>query len=185
MMQEEGGEYTPDDFVRLQMIGKLCVGSVLDVGAGPGYLVRYLPFDNKYLGVDIDTVNDIHYSSAYSLEFEDGYFDTVVLAEVLEHLTRPVHALLEAYRVAAKRIVISVPNPWDMDQMASLLRHGYNIQNPNHVALYGDNEIQSLCKYFMHKKIAVHRFYTRIPGIEWTCPIRTIFGRWNIYVVDL
>jgi ubiquinone/menaquinone biosynthesis C-methylase UbiE len=49
------------------------------------------------------------HASAHRLPFEDGQFDLVVAAEVLEHLPDPVQGLAEMARVGRRHLVLSVP----------------------------------------------------------------------------
>ena len=56
----------------------------------------------KDLGNEAQPVNDrvdFELADATSLPFPDEQFDTVILAEILEHLTHPVRVLAEARRV--------------------------------------------------------------------------------------
>ena len=57
-------------------------------------------------------------ADACKLPFLDRSFDTVVCAEVLEHIRPMGEALSEAIRVAKKKIIISYPisSFWDMDE---------------------------------------------------------------------
>ena len=185
-MQEPGVEYTKGDHLRLQMIAKLCKGTVLDVGAGDGILAEYYP-KHLYTGVDENPRGPlVKFGDAYNLHFEDWSFETVVLAEVLEHMVHPVDVLAEVGSIATKQIVISVPNPYNLDQIASVLHNKHNIVNVNHVAMYGDNEIRSLCRQAsLGDTIIPYRTYTKIPGLNWLSPIKSMFGEWNIYVVTL
>lgn len=52
----------------------------------------------------------IKQESVYALERKNDEFDTVLLLEVLEHLDNYELALSEIFRVAKKRVIISVPN---------------------------------------------------------------------------
>jgi len=52
----------------------------------------------------------VHLMDAHNLQFPDNSFDTVMMIETLEHLPEPLVALHEAYRVASKNVIISVPN---------------------------------------------------------------------------
>lgn len=181
--QEPGVKYTRSDLIRLKFIAKLCSGNVLDVGCGSGELRKYLPEGTEYIGVDTEPSGKCYYGSAYSLFFKNKSFDTVVLSEILEHLENPLQVLEEVKRITRDKVIISVPNPYNLDQIASVLVHQDNIYNPNHINLFGDNEIRSLCFNAGFTYFGPRRFYTKIPGLNWLSPIRSCFGEWSIYEV--
>ncbi len=51
------------------------------------------------------------------LPFGAGSFDTVLMFEVLEHVLSPDRILSEAFRVARKNVLITVPNAEGIEQM--------------------------------------------------------------------
>jgi SAM-dependent methyltransferase len=95
---------------------------ILDVGCGLGAYVRKLRlFSPDVYGVDIDPakvaraqreLEHIALAPAEELPFPDGFFDVVLLHEVLEHVEDDHRAVSEAYRVtrAGGRVVVFVPN---------------------------------------------------------------------------
>jgi SAM-dependent methyltransferase len=85
-------------------------GSVLDVGCRDRRLARHLPPSTHYVGVDLAPPADVIANAEEPLPFEDDSFDTVVLADVLEHLNDPHLALDEALRVARSAVVVLLPN---------------------------------------------------------------------------
>ena len=131
-VQEEGGielpvllstYMQPHQEARIQWLKERTEGTVLDVGCSWGYLVTRL---NGQAGVDINpNLLDIGRLLAPQVEFteadarnlyqfEDNSYDTVVIAETLEHLewTIGVHtAIGEAKRVARKKVLVTVPAP--------------------------------------------------------------------------
>lgn len=183
MKQDAGGEYTYGDYKRLKMVAEMCVGDVLDVGCGGGKLKDYLPENCKYTGIDILPSGNGIYGSVYKLDCFHQTFDTVTFLEILEHLEHPLDALIEIRKVVKKKLIISVPNPYNMDQIASVLHNKINIENSNHITLFGDNEIRNLCFTAGFVFVKPIRFYTKIPGINWLSPIKSCFGEWSIYEV--
>lgn len=95
---------------------------ILDVGCGLGMYVRQLRrFSDEVYGVDVDpdkiaaasaTLPNLQVAPAEALPFPDGYFDVVLLHEVLEHVADDRQAVREAYRCLRPggRIVIFAPN---------------------------------------------------------------------------
>lgn len=95
--------------------------SVLDVGCGTGLPLALMKacfpvldvrgcepnddarpiWDSRKLQVDI--------ASATALPYEDDQFDTVVCSHVLEHINEEHTAIREMARVAAKRLLVVVP----------------------------------------------------------------------------
>lgn len=114
-------------FARLVTLSKLLTGTVLDVGSGPGALACLYKGLVVSLDISVEALRGVEecaerfgvrrslpkvVASAFKLPFGCYTFDTVVLAELLEHYTLAESDLLlrEASRVARERIVVSVPN---------------------------------------------------------------------------
>jgi len=101
---------------------------ILDIGCGPGIICQ-LASEKKgvtdvhgldlqddaltaaQLNVKSDRVR-FHCGFAEELPFEDGYFNTAVMGEVLEHVYDEKKAVREAYRILQHRgvIIVTVPN---------------------------------------------------------------------------
>jgi len=84
--------------------------SVLDVGCRKGELREHLPEKARYVGLDLLPPADVIASAEEPLPFDDDSFESVVLADVLEHLNDPHRALDEAMRVARRPVVVLLPN---------------------------------------------------------------------------
>lgn len=87
-------------------------GRVLDVGCDQKQLARLLPAGGAYTGVDMNAAADVRLNlDRDDLPFAAGAFDTVIAADVLEHLER-LHAVFdELCRVARGHVIVSLPNP--------------------------------------------------------------------------
>ncbi|MCS7231652.1 MAG: class I SAM-dependent methyltransferase [Elusimicrobiota bacterium] len=91
-------------------------GKVLDVGGKKiNKRGNFVPPENKvevwhYLNIDSSTNPDFC-CSAEHIPVEDGYYDIVIITEVLEHLENPDIVLKECYRVLKKngKIVVTIP----------------------------------------------------------------------------
>lgn len=86
--------------------------SVLDVGCDQKQLREHLAPTVRYVGVDFSPAADVRVNlDRERLPFRDGEFETVLAADVLEHLDQ-IHAVFdELCRVSASRVVVSLPNP--------------------------------------------------------------------------
>lgn len=101
--------------------GDMLGATALDVGCGTGYLLHVLAGrrpEMKLTGVDfiIDSETrkrahgiSFHEANIERLPFPDKSFDTVICTHVLEHILDFRGALAELRRVAAKRLIIVVP----------------------------------------------------------------------------
>jgi SAM-dependent methyltransferase len=116
---------------RLEMIRRYAPlegARILDVGCGLGMYVRaFRCFSDQVYGVDVDPekvaqasqeLPHIQTALAEELPFADGFFDVVLLHEVLEHVDDDRQAVREAHRVTkvGGRIVVFAPNrlwPWE------------------------------------------------------------------------
>jgi SAM-dependent methyltransferase len=84
--------------------------SVLDIGCRKRELREHLPEQGRYVGLDLAPPADVIASAENPLPFDDDSFETVVLADVLEHLNDPHKALDEAMRVGRRSVVVLLPN---------------------------------------------------------------------------
>jgi ubiquinone/menaquinone biosynthesis C-methylase UbiE len=95
------------------------MNSILDIGAANGWV--FLGSGLNVMLLDINEFPPCEFPrlvmDAHDLKLEDGSFDCCVVAELLEHVHNPILVLREAYRVASKRLVITVPNEtnWSKD----------------------------------------------------------------------
>lgn len=124
VLNEDHYNSEPVQNMRARTIVDRCVGTVLDVGGGDGYIANMIRKAGHWVKVlDISPIRALRCWFNYSLASESGdatdlkypdrSWDTVVLAEVAEHLDNPGAALAEAFRVARKRVVVSLPlNGW-------------------------------------------------------------------------
>ena len=103
------------------ILGNIKGNTVLDMGCGTGYVVDWLAArrtDLSLTGADFiieagtrERSPAIRFEEAMieALPFADGAFETVICTHVLEHILDFGKALSELRRVAAKRLIIIVP----------------------------------------------------------------------------
>ena len=99
------------DFVITHVKGR----HVLDIGTGHGLLLDLLSPRYSIIGVDVDSKrDDVIRMDAPHLGFKENVFDTVIMAEVLEHLKNPLKGLREAYKVLkpSGRLILTTRNLW-------------------------------------------------------------------------
>lgn len=114
----------------LTLLHKLGSGlSVLDFGCGEhksAYLRRtgHNIHSCDILDLDLDNFTKID-PAAPRLPFEDNQFDIVVASEVLEHVYTPYEMIKELARVAAKKIIITTPNPRCLKSRKMFAKTGY------------------------------------------------------------
>jgi len=90
-------------------------GSVLDVGCGPGGLLREFESTNpklKLIGIDASKTllnaarklskMDLQFAYADDLKFKKDSFDLVVCQDTFHHFRKPIDVLKEIYRVTKK-----------------------------------------------------------------------------------
>ncbi len=139
---------------------------LLDIGCGTGeYTVEMAPGFSQVDGIDIEpkrlellqsnSPNNLTVSamSANSLEFPDETYDIITLVEVLEHLTDPIGALVEARQVltATGTVLLTTPNrKWPIEQ---------------HGVLVGERRIRGIFA----------------PGLVWVKPLHRRFSDANAF----
>jgi SAM-dependent methyltransferase len=139
---------------------------ILDVGCGLGMYVKKLRyFSEEVYGVDVDpqkvveasrTLPNIQLAPAEDLPFPDGFFDMVLLHEVIEHVEDDGQAIREAHRVIEPggRIVIFAPN-----RLYPLETHGIFWQGRYR---FGNIPLVNYLPDFLRRRLCPHvRTYTR------------------------
>ena len=88
--------------------------NLLDVGCYNADLKNFIPDQIKYTGIDIAGKPDIfiNLDETEKLPFDNNTFETVICADVLEHLEN-IHLIFdELCRVSGKYIIITLPNAY-------------------------------------------------------------------------
>ena len=99
--------------------------SILDVGCGFGaYSLALIDEGRKCIGCDVNLAylrsidRRLPVVNADSiLPFRERSFDSVLIFEVLEHVANIENVLAEAFRVARKNVLITVPNSENIELM--------------------------------------------------------------------
>jgi 2-polyprenyl-3-methyl-5-hydroxy-6-metoxy-1,4-benzoquinol methylase len=134
--------------------------TVLEVGAGEGFLIGYLSekFPRmRFRAVDLNGDDlrrlerlfpavETQHGSIYDLSGLTGPFDIIVCAELLEHIDEPERGLTELLALQPQRVIVTVPHePWF--QLSNLLR-GKNVSrlgnDAEHVNHWGPKSFRAL-----------------------------------------
>jgi SAM-dependent methyltransferase len=166
---------------RYRKVAEYCQGAVLDIGCGQQGLRDVLPSASTYVGCDME--GGMVRGSALDLPFRDQSFDTVVLCEILEHLEAPGHAIREASRVAARRVIITVPNDHSLVRLARLLL-GRDVEiDPEHIGSYNAFNLRTMLARYdfaSHTEFAYPLRIQLLPEI----PVHSRFGYWQFCIAD-
>lgn len=142
------------DKERLELIIKFTLGKkVLDVGCGYGLYVDYLSrqgfdatgldFVNEFIKVaKITKKGSFFKGSAERIPFDDNFFDTIFLFDILEH-GEDIRILKEAKRVSKGRILMIVPRKVDsqLEKSGVIFRH---YLDKSHIREYERQDIEKL-----------------------------------------
>lgn len=139
----------PEQQKRIRWLRRMSVGVVLEVGTSWGYVLAAVTAGNNaiapppdiHVGLDIAEWNvdlarllcpepnlRFDVGDALSLPYPPESFDTVILAEVLEHLAWPdgvFKAVANAKNVARNRVLITVPDGRKDTDEARSPKHQY------------------------------------------------------------
>jgi SAM-dependent methyltransferase len=137
-------------------LSKLLVGKTLDVGCGIGDFLAYRP---NTMGCDINPHLVAYCQSLQlnavlmqpdSIPFDNEYFDSVILDNVLEHIHEPAALILEIRRVLRPngRLLIGVPG-----------QRGY-ASDPDHKVFYTETSLIELLKH--HSFLATEIFHSPV-----------------------
>lgn len=168
-----------DNFTKvlIDTIKQLKPDSILDVGAGEGFVLEKLRVNKigkklegiEYmdeaieLGKKTNPQVKIKKGDIYKLPYKDNSFDLIICTEVLEHLEDPKMALAELKRVTKKHLILSVPNE-PLFTIQRFLR-GKNIlklgDHPEHIQHWNSTSF----KRFIADQLTVKEVKTPLP---WT-----------------
>lgn len=137
----------------LAYLARLEPGRILDVGCGVGYLLSALDRRWERHGTEVSTFaarqasehGKIHLGALEAAGYPASHFDVVVLYHVIEHMTEPVGALREAYRILKPggHMVVGTP---DFDG-ACARRFGENfrmLHDKTHTSLFSCESLRRL-----------------------------------------
>jgi len=129
---------------------------ILDFGCGFGaYSTALIEEGRKCFGCDI---NFKHLRAAdkrlpvvnvdEALPFADRCFESVLIFEVLEHVPNIENVLAEAFRVARKNVLITVPNSENVDVMKSNDVTYAHMLSSDHVHFFDEESLERLLQLY-------------------------------------
>ena len=134
---------------------------ILDMGCGIGAYVKRLnscgyecegiETNQNYVDQCLKDDLKVQLMNAQDLHFPTNSFDTITMIEVLEHLQDPLAALREAFRVAKKNVLISVPNIDVLPIMSKYQVVPWHILEATHVNFFTPKILESVLKTYTAK----------------------------------
>jgi len=131
--------------------------SILDLGCGYGAYSLALSSKNRScVGCDINmkylakarTAGLPVVSADLSLPFADRSFDTVILLEVIEHVPEIERILTEAFRVARRNVLITVPNSENLELLQQNdVTYGHMLSS-DHVHFFDPASLRAMLERF-------------------------------------
>lgn len=169
---EERDRYLEDVKRELSFVNGLPLGSVLDVGCGPGFFLSGLRPGWKKYGVEISETAaaiaenwaSIHKGTLETADFKAGQFDVIVLHHVIEHLPDPIATMRNIRRILRNGGHLIVGTP-DFDSGCAR-RFGANyrlLQDTTHISLFTADSLYRLLRDlgFIIDKVDFPFFETR------------------------
>jgi ubiquinone/menaquinone biosynthesis C-methylase UbiE len=139
--------------------------TILDLGCGYGaYSGALLKEGRSCFGCDINiqylrkaAVEGLPVATVDSLlPFRDRSFDTVMIFEVLEHVENLDSVLAEAFRVARKNVLITVPNSENIDQMKANDVTYAHMLSSDHLHFFEPGSLEGLLRRYA-KVVSIER----------------------------
>jgi ubiquinone/menaquinone biosynthesis C-methylase UbiE len=91
-----------------------------------------------------------------SLPFSDRSFDTVLIFEVIEHVAGIEDVLAEAFRVARKNVLITVPNSENIELMKANDVTYAHMLSSDHLHFFAPESLETLLRRYS-KNVSIER----------------------------
>jgi SAM-dependent methyltransferase len=128
---------------------------VLDLGCGTGgYAARLAESGHQVVGADTNPeyvitarglgVPGVLVGEAPALPFPHGTFDTVLLIEVLEHVSQPAALVAEAVRVTRHNVLATVPDCTHADRLSGVGLTFEHMLERDHINFFTRENVTSL-----------------------------------------
>jgi ubiquinone/menaquinone biosynthesis C-methylase UbiE len=131
--------------------------SILDLGCGYGaYSLALASQGRRCVGCDVNSKYLVKAAASglpvvsvdLSLPFADRSFDTVILLEVIEHVPEIERILKEAFRVARRNVLITVPNSESLELLQQNdVTYGHMLSS-DHVHFFDPGSLRATLERF-------------------------------------
>lgn len=146
---------------------------VLDVGCGTGaYTARLAELGRSATGIELNPEYvararergvDARVVDAGRIPFDDDSFDTAILFEVIEHIPGYEDVVREAFRVARRNVLITVPNVGEYEQLERYGLTYWHMVTTDHVNFFSPEDLQRLGAD-LGARTSVRRAEPLVPG---------------------
>jgi len=157
-MQLRTIQYTLDAELIKKFIRK---GKVLDVGCNGGFFLDAMGDGFQRYGTELDSQaigyakanfpsfsNNLKNGTLHSAQFEDEYFDLVMMRGVIEHVSNPEESIKEISRILKKGgyyFICATPNGQSL--LADLYREDWTLFHPvQHIWHFSPENLSKLCQ---------------------------------------
>lgn len=141
----------------MRFVAEYAGSSILDLGCGYGaYSLALASQNRRCFGCDINMKYLVKAAASGlpvvaaepALPFADRSFDTVMLLEVIEHVPQIERILKEAFRVARKNVLITVPNSESLELLQQNdVTYGHMLSS-DHVHFFDPRSLKELLGKF-------------------------------------
>ena len=160
---EERDQHLDDIKQELQFINNSISGKILDVGCGLGYLLsgvndnwdKYGVEISQYAASNASKYGKIFCGDLLEANYENEYFDIIVMHHVIEHIEDPIKQIVEIFRVLKPGGIFIIATP-DFDS-ACARRFGENyrlLHDKTHVSLFTN---ESMFRFLRDHDFIVNR----------------------------
>ncbi len=132
-------------------------GKILDIGCAMGFFLEAARESNwDVYGVELSTYaakiaqqtlgQKIYNGALEAAKFEDGFFEVVVMSDLLEHVTDPASFLTEVMRIIKPGGLLMIVTPNLESLSAKIMRRHWNHFNQEHLYYFSPGTISRFLK---------------------------------------
>lgn len=133
---------------RMAWVRNVSLGKVLEIGCADSVIFLHSD-DVEWTGIDIELKEewkpllegrDFHIMDGYKMTFPHEHFDTIVYAEILEHVEDPYLFVVSGLKhlKPGGRLVFTIPDEWSWDEELKPFEH------PEHIHFFKEPDIRNI-----------------------------------------